>query len=79
MWKIIQELIPWFLVILIFSQYVIPVVLDQETWWLFKLHRKKQKPELTQEKPLEDEVDKTKELVKETKEKVIEVKKKVDR
>lgn len=80
MWKIIQELLPWFLVILIFSQYVIPVIIDQETWWLFKLHRKKnvKAQSSTEDKTLNEEVDQTKNLVKDTKQKVQKVKKKVD-
>jgi hypothetical protein len=83
MWKIIQELLPWFLVILIFSQYVIPVIINEETWWIFKLHRKKNvqippPPQAVNDKPLEEEIEETKNVVKETKEKVNKVKKKVD-
>lgn len=36
MWKIIQELLPWVLAILVITQYVIPVITNKQTWWLFR-------------------------------------------
>lgn len=81
MWKIIQELTPILLVILLLSQYVIPVLLNQEKWWLFKIRKNKNKiPVLDEsEKSLTDEVEEVKSSVNETKTKANIVKAKVDK
>ena len=66
MWKVIQEILPILLVVLLISQYVVPVIFNKETWWLFK-RKKKVSVEPT---TLANEIDKTKIIVNETKAKV---------
>jgi len=44
MWKVIQEILPVFLIVLVVSQYVIPIILGTNTWWLFKREKKKIEP-----------------------------------
>lgn len=80
MWKIIQELTPILLVILLLSQYVIPVLLNQEKWWLFKIRKNKNKsPVLDEsEKSLTDEVEEIRSSVNDVKTKANIVKEKVD-
>lgn len=84
MWKILQELIPLFLIILfliilLLSQYVIPIIFNYQTWWLFKSSKKNiEKTEFSEDVSLEKEVEKTKIIVDEVKEKVNKVKDKVD-
>jgi len=79
MWKILQQALPWLLIILIFSQYVIPLIFNQQTWWLFKSNKKSVKePENSESTPLTKEVEETKIIVNEVKEKVSKVKDKVD-
>jgi hypothetical protein len=79
MWKILQELIPLFLIILLLSQYIIPVIFNYQTWWLFKSSKKNiEKTENSEDMSLEKEVEKTKVIVDEIKEKVNKVKEKAD-
>jgi len=79
MWKILQTLLPWLLIILIFSQYIIPLIFNQEKWWLFKSSKKNTKDlENSKETTLTKEVEETKIVVNEVKEKVTKVKDKVD-
>lgn len=68
MWKIVQELLPALLVILFLTQWVIPIVFNFKTWWLFRRDRKKviEKTEET----LLDEIKITKVVVDEVKQKV---------
>lgn len=40
MWKIIQQILPALLVILLLSQYVVPVLFNTRTWWLFRKNKK---------------------------------------
>jgi len=74
MWKITQELLPWFLAVLLISQYVLPVIFNQQTWWLFR--SKKTSP--NQSSTLADEINETKEVVDQAKSKVEIVKEKVE-
>lgn len=67
MWKVIQELLPLLIIILIVTQYVIPVIFNMQTWWLFKSKRNKSSSKISS---LNDEIIETKIKVKETKEKV---------
>ncbi len=36
MWKIIQEILPILLFILLLTQYIIPLLFNSQTWWLFR-------------------------------------------
>jgi len=69
MWKIVQEVLPALLVILFITQWVIPIVFNLKTWWLF---RRGKKTEIT-EKPavpsstLLEEIESTKTVVNEAK------------
>lgn len=74
MWRILQELIPIVLVVLVITQYVIPVVFNLETWWLFKKSKKKE----VGSSPLEVQIKETKEIVDVTKNKVEDIRAKVD-
>lgn len=77
MWKVIQEILPILLIILVISQYVIPVLMKSKTWWLF---RPSDKPEVTKtDKPsdLTSELEETKKVVDQAKDKVGKVKEKV--
>ncbi len=64
MWKIISLILPWFIVIIIFSQVILPLILKKDMFWLFK--KKKAEEKIS----LEDEVDETGEKVTELKNKV---------
>ena len=77
MWKIVQELIPAVLVILLLTQYVIPVIFNLQTWWLFK-PSKKQEDKKVDSSPLEVQIKETKEIVDTTKNKVEDIRAKVD-
>lgn len=80
MWKILQQWMPWILVLLIFSQYIIPTLFNQQTWWLFRGNKKNTKEiESSDGNELIKEVEDTKNVVNETKEKVNKVKSKVDK
>ena len=74
MWKILQELIPAVLVILLLTQYVIPVIFNLQTWWLFKSSKKKE----VNSSPLDVQIKETKEIVDSTKNKVEDIRTKVD-
>ena len=74
MWKIVQELIPAVLVILLLTQYVIPVLFNLQTWWLFKSSKKKE----VNSSPLDVQIKETKEIVDSTKNKVEDIRTKVD-
>jgi hypothetical protein len=75
MWKILQELIPAVLIILMITQYVIPVVFNFQTWWLFRPSKKKVKE--TNSSPLDVQIKETKEEVDRTKNKVEDIRAKV--
>ena len=75
MWRIVQELIPIVLVILLVSQLILPMIMNQRTWWLF---RKPRKVVVEDPESLTSEVEKTKIIVNETKDKVNKVREKVD-
>ena len=77
MWKIVQELIPAVLVILLLTQYVIPVIFNLQTWWLFK-PSKKQEDKKVGSSPLEVQIKETKVEVDRTKNKVEDIRTKVD-
>lgn len=70
MWKVIQELIPVLLIILLITQIVIPLLTNSKVFWLFR--RIKSKSELT------DEFKEAKEVVKQAKEKVNNIKEKAN-
>ena len=76
MWKVIQEVLPILLVVLLISQYVIPVVFNGTTWWLFKPEKKKEVKSTVTSTLLKD-ITETKAVVDETKVKVEVVKNKV--
>ena len=76
MWKVIQEVLPILLVVLLISQYVIPVVFNGTTWWLFKPEKKKE-VKSTDTSTLLKDITETKAVVDETKVKVEVVKNKV--
>lgn len=80
MWKILQELLPWFLILLLFSQYIIPLIFNQQKWWLFKLHKKniEESKNVNTDISLKKEVEETKVIINEVKEKVTKVKEKVE-
>lgn len=76
MWKILQQIIPVLLVILVLTQYVIPVLFNLQTWWLFKPSKNKNKQ--VDSSPLEVQIKETKEIVDSTKNKVEDIRTKVD-
>jgi biopolymer transport protein ExbD len=76
MWKIVQELIPIVLVVLLLTQYVLPLVFNQPTWWLFRPSKSEEKP--VDSSPLEVQIKETQEIVDETKNKVEDIRAKVD-
>lgn len=79
MWKIVQELLPAVLIILLISQYVLPIVFNTRTWWLFRSEKKVVKEiETTKPSTLLDEIRATKVYVDETKTKVEIVQEKVE-
>lgn len=40
MWKVVQELLPILLIILIISQIVYPILMDKPLFWLFRKEKK---------------------------------------
>lgn len=80
MWKIIQQLLPFLLIVLFITQYVLPIILDKPTWWLFKSKSKvKSEPKETiVQSTLSDELKVTKTYVEDVKSKVEIVREKVD-
>ncbi len=76
MWKIIQELIPFVLIILLISQIIVPLLFNGTTWWLFKKEKKKElKVDST---TLSGEIKATKVIVDEAKTKAEIIKEKVE-
>lgn len=73
MWKVVQELLPIVLVLLVITQYVIPVVFNFKTWWLFRSSKKE-----ANSSPLEAQLKETKAEVDKTKAKVENVRTKVE-
>lgn len=80
MWKIIQELLPAVLVILLLTQYVIPVLFNKRTWWLFRGEKEEQKEiqKPTDTSTLLSEIEATKVVVDEAKAKAEVVKEKAE-
>jgi len=78
MWKIIQEVLPAVLIILFITQYVIPIVFNLKTWWLFRGEKKDSVIKTTEPSTLSDEIEATKVVVDEAKAKVDIVKEKVE-
>jgi len=77
MWKVIQEILPIFLVVLVVSQYAIPTLLGSPTWWLF---RRTAKPAVTEVPPtLTDEIESVKVEAEVVKTKVRKVRTKVEK
>lgn len=74
MWKIVQELVPIVLFILLITQWILPILINTPTWWLFKSSKKK----VVTPTPLDAEIKATKTYVDEVKVKVEEVRNKVD-
>lgn len=73
MWKIIQELLPAVLVILLLTQYVIPVLFNFRTWWLFRPEKKVEQKKPTNPLSLQDEIATTKAYVDEARAKASDV------
>jgi len=40
MWIVFQEILPVLLIVFFVSQYIAPVLLGTQTWWLFKREKK---------------------------------------
>lgn len=40
MWKVVQELLPILLIILIVSQIIYPIIVDKPLFWLFRREKK---------------------------------------
>jgi len=78
MWKIIQELLPVILVVLFLTQYVLPILLDKPTWWLFRPSPKEKINLPSSPSTLVDEIKATKSVVDEAKSKAELVKEKVE-
>lgn len=78
MWKVIQEILPALIVILLLTQYVIPVLLNMKTWWLFRREKKQEIKKPTNPLSLQDEIETTKVYVDEAKTKADEVIKKAE-
>lgn len=66
MWKIFQEFIPLILIILFITQYVIPIIFNRTTWWLFRGKSKN-----SNNSSLTSELDSTEEEINKVKEKAI--------
>ena len=52
MWKIISFLLPWFIVVIILSQVILPLILKRQLFWLFR----KKKVADAEEISLEEEI-----------------------
>lgn len=78
MWKILQELIPITLVVLLITQYVLPLLLNTQTWWLFRPSKKKEEPKTVAPTTLLEEIKATKIYVDDVKTKAELVKEKVE-
>ena len=77
MWKIIQEILPILLVVLLLSQYVIPLIFNTQKWWLFKPSKKKEE-KIVNPSSLVDELKAAKTYVDDVKAKTGVVKEKVE-
>lgn len=76
MWKIIQELLPFVFVILLLTQWVLPLIFNKRTWWLFRGEIKETPTANTS--PLKDEIEATKVVVEAAKAKAEVVKEKAE-
>ncbi len=76
MWKIIQELLPFVLIILFLTQLVIPLLFNGTIFWLFRLDKKKEIT--TNPSTLSDEIKATKVVVEDAKIKAEIVKEKAE-
>ena len=76
-YRLLETVIPWFLVVLFITQMVIPLILNKKMFWLF---RKSETEEIKKEivSDLEAEIEKAKEVSNFAKEKAGQVKSKVD-
>lgn len=72
MWKIFQQFIPLILIILFITQYVIPIIFNRTTWWLFKGKSKN-----SNDSSLTSELDSTEEEINKAKEKASKLKEKL--
>lgn len=77
MWKVIQDLLPAVLIILVITQYIIPILLGTKTWWLFRPSSIKEELK-KEETALNDEIESVKTTVGEIKTKISVIKEKVD-
>jgi hypothetical protein len=77
MWKIVQELLPALLIVIFITQWVLPILLNKRTWWLFR-GEAKEIQKLVDSSKLIDEIKSTKVVVDEVKAKIDEVKTKVE-
>ncbi len=71
MWKIVQELIPFFLIIILITQVIVPLFTNSKMFWLF---RKKN----TSKESLNEEFEEAKKVADVAKEKVNNVKEKAN-
>ncbi len=78
MWKVIQEVLPYLIVILFVSQYVIPVCFNGTKWWLFKSSKKQEQVKTVNSSSLLNEIQSTKTVVDEAKAKADVIKEKVE-
>ncbi len=76
MWKIVQMLLPALLVILFITQYMLPLLFNRRTWWLFR--GEEEKVVKSKESDLESELNVTKLVVADAKDKAKKVKEKVN-
>lgn len=73
MWTMIQDLLPALLIILVLTQYIIPIILGTKTWWLFKPSTIKEELK-AEKKAIVDDIASVKAKVEAVKTKVNEVK-----
>jgi len=78
MWKVIQEVLPALLVILLLTQYVVPILFNGRTWWLFRGEKEVKEEKTIDPSTLSEEIKVTKAVVDEAKAKVEVVKEKVE-
>jgi len=78
MWKIIQEVLPITLVILLMTQYVVPIIFNGTTWWLFRKEKKTNETVTADPSTLLEEIKATKVVIDTAKAKADVVKQKVD-
>lgn len=77
MYKILEQITPWILIVLFITQVVIPLLLNKKMFWMF---RKSETEEIKKEvvSDLETEIEKVEEAAEIVKNKASEVKSKVD-